>query len=119
MSKRSLLKTLGLAAVASVAPLGAAAALPVILANPTHSIAATAELSPQKIEVLKDSIVGPGVHRVYQRPLTGLEIRAVRKAGHAFPTNRQWRSRYVGDGIPSRHTKIIRFLSPLNVQKAA
>ena len=54
-------------------------------------------------DVQKVALVG--AMRRHQRPLTGLEIRAVRPAKRSMLTGRSCRSKYVPDGIPARVTK--------------
>ena len=49
--------------------------------------------------------VGPGVHRLWQRPLTGLEIAQVRTTKRSYATGRMARSKYLPNGISARATK--------------
>ena len=78
-------------------------------------------MNPTRLSVVPPQDIARGLdersqRRVYQRPLTGLEIRAVRKAGHAFPTRRTNASRYMPNGVPARVSKAVRALNVLSVQ---
>jgi hypothetical protein len=116
--KLSQFKQAALAILAAAAPLGAAGAVATLATTPQVVVAGESSRpliadSARAREVgtaLRRIGIGPGVHRLLQRPLTGLEIRAVRLAAskRCVGTNRTGRSKYVGDGVPARITKIHR-----------
>lgn len=90
-SKFTRLKHAALAILAAAAPLGAAGA-----------VAAATAVVP--VNLLKRMGYRPG-QSIENRPLTGLEIRAVRMQKRNCGTNRSGRSKYVGNGIPARVIK--------------
>lgn len=111
-------------ALSALAPIGVTAGVATTAAavatSPKTVGAVTDELAVHgvKLEDRKTGILlGPGYHILHQRPLTGLEIRAVRMAGKGnanwrgnSPLMRQKVSKYVGNGIPARVMKKVRFL---------
>lgn len=112
-------KALALLAATALAGTGLAAATAAVAATPKAVGAVTDETTPQRLSIEKKDIdVGPGVHRVWQRPLTGLEIRAVRKQSRAVATNRMDRSRYKPNGVPARITKALLREKALTASKA-
>jgi hypothetical protein len=113
MGTRSKIKRAALAALAAVASVGAtagvAAAAVTVATDPNRVGAVSDDLQPQTVKVEETNAnttrVGPGIHRLFQRPLTGLEIRAVRIAKRNAGTNRTARSKYTPNGIPARVRK--------------
>ncbi len=113
-SKFQKAKQAALAVLASVLPLGAAGA--VAAANANTVINSDSSRAAEAVEptITKETIaprlhgIGPGVHRFFQRNLTGLEIRAVRIAKRTVATNRMGRSKYAPNGIPARVSKALR-----------
>lgn len=116
LRKFKRLKSTSLAILAAAASVSAAGAIATTLGQPTPItepsrpvIADTAQaVTNIPTKKLRRLGIGPGVHTFTQRKLSGLEIRAVRVAAskRAIGTNRTGRSKYTGNGVPCRVTKL-------------
>lgn len=113
-SKFTRLKQAALSILAAIAPLGAAGAVAAATAqvatSPQH--VAVPEVNNAKMEraIRRLGLGGPVTHVLRERPLSGLEIRAVRLLGpgNASYKARYSRSKYQPDGLTA---KMIRALN--------